>query len=61
VETSFISNPRERERLSQDEYLNQIVEGLLKGIEGYIKEIKLTGLEMGNKDKGSSAMSSLRD
>ena len=61
VETSFISNPRERERLSQDEYLNQIVEGLLKGIEGYIKEIKLIGLEMGNKDKGSSAMSSLRD
>jgi len=43
IETSFISNERERERLSQDDYLDQIVEGLLKGIEGYIKEIKLAG------------------
>ena len=43
VECSFISNDRERERLGQDEYLDQIVEGLVKGIEGYIKEIKLAG------------------
>ena len=43
VESSFISNDRERERLGQDEYLDQIVEGLVKGIEGYIKEIKLAG------------------
>jgi N-acetylmuramoyl-L-alanine amidase len=43
VETSFISNERERERLGQDDYLDQIVEGLLKGIDGYIKEIKLAG------------------
>ena len=43
VEASFISNERERERLSQDDYLDQIVEGLLKGIDGYIKEIKLAG------------------
>jgi N-acetylmuramoyl-L-alanine amidase len=43
VEASFISNERERERLSQDDYLDQVVEGLLKGIDGYIKEIKLAG------------------
>lgn len=43
VEASFISNDRERERLCQDDYLDQIVEGLLKGIDGYIKEIKLAG------------------
>jgi N-acetylmuramoyl-L-alanine amidase len=43
-EASFISNDRERERLGQDDYLDQIVEGLLKGIEGYIKEIKLAGM-----------------
>ncbi|MBI5586284.1 MAG: N-acetylmuramoyl-L-alanine amidase, partial [Deltaproteobacteria bacterium] len=44
AEVSFISNARERERLNQDEYLDQIVEGLLKGIDNYIKEIKLAGL-----------------
>jgi len=44
VETSFISNDRERERLVQEEYLDQIVEGLIKGIESYIKEIKMAGL-----------------
>jgi N-acetylmuramoyl-L-alanine amidase len=43
VEASFISNERECERLCQDNYLDQIVEGLLKGIESYIKEIKLAG------------------
>jgi N-acetylmuramoyl-L-alanine amidase len=41
VETSFISNERDRERLCQEDYLDQIVEGLVKGIDGYIKEIKL--------------------
>ncbi|MEW6184471.1 MAG: N-acetylmuramoyl-L-alanine amidase, partial [Thermodesulfobacteriota bacterium] len=30
VETSFISNDRERERLLQEDYLDQIVEGLLR-------------------------------
>jgi N-acetylmuramoyl-L-alanine amidase len=44
AEVSFISNDRERERLNQDEYLDQIVEGLLKGIDSYIKEIKLAGV-----------------
>ncbi|MBI5604716.1 MAG: N-acetylmuramoyl-L-alanine amidase [Deltaproteobacteria bacterium] len=44
VEVSFISNDRERERLCQDEYLDRIVDGLLNGIDGYIKEIKLAGV-----------------
>lgn len=44
VETSFISNDRERELLGQEDYLDHIVTGLLKGIEGYIKEMKLAGL-----------------
>ncbi|MBA4393444.1 MAG: N-acetylmuramoyl-L-alanine amidase [Desulfobacca sp.] len=43
VEVSFISNDRERERLNQEDYLDQVVEGLVKGIDGYIKEIKLAG------------------
>jgi len=44
VETSFISNDRERELLGQEDYLDHVVTGLLKGIEGYIKEIKMAGL-----------------
>ena len=45
VETSFISNDRERELLGQEDcILDHIVTGLLKGIEGYIKEMKLAGL-----------------
>jgi N-acetylmuramoyl-L-alanine amidase len=44
VETSFISNDREWDRLNQDDYLDQIVEGLVKGIDSYIKEIKTAGM-----------------
>jgi len=44
VETSFISNDRERERLHKEDYLDQIVEGLVRGIDSYIKEIKLAGI-----------------
>lgn len=43
AEVSFISNPRERDRLSEEAYLDQVVEGLLKGLESYIKENKLVG------------------
>jgi len=43
VEASFLSNDRERERLLQEGYQDQIVEGILKGIEAYIKETKITG------------------
>jgi N-acetylmuramoyl-L-alanine amidase len=44
VEISFISNDKERERLSQEEYLDQVVEGLVKGVDRYIKDIKLAGM-----------------
>ncbi len=44
IETSFISNDRERERLCQEDYLDQIVDGLVKGIDAYIKETKLAGM-----------------
>lgn len=43
VEASFISNDRDRERLLKEEYQDQIVEGILRGIDGYIKETKIAG------------------
>jgi N-acetylmuramoyl-L-alanine amidase len=43
VEISFISNDKERDRLCQEEYLDQVVDGLVKGIDRYIKDIKLAG------------------
>ncbi|MCG6533532.1 MAG: N-acetylmuramoyl-L-alanine amidase [Syntrophales bacterium LBB04] len=50
VEVSFISNDRERERLNQEDYLDQVVEGLVKGIHSYIKEIKLAEMNWGRKN-----------
>lgn len=47
VETSFISNPQDRERLMQEDYQEQIVEGIFKGVERYIKETKV-GWEQSN-------------
>ncbi|MBI5585608.1 MAG: N-acetylmuramoyl-L-alanine amidase [Deltaproteobacteria bacterium] len=41
VETSFISNAQERERLLQEEYQDHIVDGICKGIERYVRETKL--------------------
>ena len=41
VEASFISNSQDRERLMQEDYQDQIVEGIFKGVERYIKETKL--------------------
>jgi N-acetylmuramoyl-L-alanine amidase len=43
VEASFISNAQERERLLQEDYQDQIVEGILRGIERYVRETKLGG------------------
>ena len=43
VEASFISNSQDRERLMQEDYQDQIVEGIFKGVERYIKETKLGG------------------
>ena len=41
VETSFISNPKESERLMQDDYQDQIVDGIFRGVDRYIKETKV--------------------
>jgi N-acetylmuramoyl-L-alanine amidase len=41
VEVSFLSNPEEEKRLSDEDYLESISEGILKGIEAYLKEIKV--------------------
>jgi N-acetylmuramoyl-L-alanine amidase len=39
VECSYISNPREEQRLKSDKYLKKIAFGIYKGIEKYINEI----------------------
>jgi N-acetylmuramoyl-L-alanine amidase len=41
VEISFISNDKERERLCQEDYIDQVVDGLVKGVDRYIKDIKV--------------------
>ncbi|RPH87294.1 MAG: N-acetylmuramoyl-L-alanine amidase [Desulfobacteraceae bacterium] len=41
VEVSFISNAQDRERLMQEDYRDQIVEGIFKGVARYIKETKV--------------------
>ena len=42
VETSFISNPRECERLVNPQYQQRLCEAIVIGIEKYIKEITPT-------------------
>jgi N-acetylmuramoyl-L-alanine amidase len=36
VEVSFISNPLEEKRLKSDRYLNEVVEGISKGLQHYV-------------------------
>ena len=50
VEASFISNPKESERLMQDDYIEQVVDGIMKGLDSYIRESKLAGIK---EDPGS--------
>ena len=40
IATSFISNPRECERLLSEKYQNDLSEGIVSGIQNYIKETK---------------------
>jgi N-acetylmuramoyl-L-alanine amidase len=54
VETSFISNPRECKRLTTEQYQNHLSEGILKGIQKYIKEINPTALLRHNAATGGS-------
>ncbi|MHC4459024.1 MAG: N-acetylmuramoyl-L-alanine amidase [Planctomycetota bacterium] len=40
IATSFISNPRECKRLLSEKYQNDLCEGIVSGIQNYIKETK---------------------
>jgi len=39
VETSYISNPREEQRLRDSHYMDKLAEGILSGIKSYVTEI----------------------
>ena len=42
VETSFISNKRECQRLTSDAYQNKLVEGIVSGVKDYVKQLNPT-------------------
>ncbi|MFN3921388.1 MAG: N-acetylmuramoyl-L-alanine amidase, partial [Caldimicrobium sp.] len=44
VEADFITNPVSAERLTKEEYLEKIAEGIAKGIENYIQSLKFSGV-----------------
>jgi N-acetylmuramoyl-L-alanine amidase len=53
VETSFISNPRECKRLTNPKYQQRLVEGIVKGIKKYIREIQPTAFHEKRPRTGS--------
>jgi N-acetylmuramoyl-L-alanine amidase len=53
VETSFISNPRECKRLINPRYQQRLVEGIVKGIKKYIREIQPTAFHKKRPRAGS--------
>jgi N-acetylmuramoyl-L-alanine amidase len=53
VETSFISNPRECKRLTNPKYQQRLVEGIVKGIKKYIREIQPTAFHHKSPRAGS--------
>ena len=52
VETSFISNKRECERLNNSVYQDLICEAIVKGIKNYIREINPAAFSANSRDKG---------
>lgn len=44
VETGFITNPAERKRLQSRAYLETLAEGIVAGMQGYIRSISLTAM-----------------
>jgi N-acetylmuramoyl-L-alanine amidase len=40
VETSFITNPREEEKLRDPKYINEIADGILRGVKSYSTEVE---------------------
>ena len=55
VETSFISNPRECKRLTNPKYQQRLVEGIVKGIKKYIREIQPTAFHNKSPRAGSKS------
>ncbi|RPH50207.1 MAG: N-acetylmuramoyl-L-alanine amidase, partial [Desulfobacteraceae bacterium] len=53
VETSFISNKRECERLNNSTYQDMLCEGIVKGIKNYIKEINPSAFSATSSVKGT--------
>jgi len=45
VETSFISNPRECQRLVNPKYQDRLAEGIVRGVRKYIRETSPTALQ----------------
>jgi len=45
VETSFITNPREEEKLRNPNYINEIADGILRGIKSYSTEVETASVE----------------
>ncbi len=52
VETSFISNPRECKRLGNQHYQKHLCDGIIKGIQKYIKETNPTAFLSYPSEKG---------
>jgi N-acetylmuramoyl-L-alanine amidase len=53
IETSFISNPRECERLNSTAYQNRMSQAIIQGIKEYIRDMTPTALMDKNPDTGS--------
>jgi N-acetylmuramoyl-L-alanine amidase len=53
VETSFISNPRECRRLVNPTYQQRLAEGIVRGVEKYIRETSPTALQDRRPQKGT--------
>jgi len=54
IETSFISNPRECRRLINPKYQERLSEGILKGVQEYIKDTKPTAFQHKRHKVGKS-------
>jgi N-acetylmuramoyl-L-alanine amidase len=44
VETGFITNPGERKRLQSKKYLETLADGILSGLEGYMRSLSRTAM-----------------
>jgi N-acetylmuramoyl-L-alanine amidase len=54
IETSFISNPRECRRLTNPKYQERLSEGIVKGVQKYIKDTKPTAFQYRRRQAGKS-------